>query len=489
MTPSLFALWLAAAAPAAPDRDWAAALRADAQALHDDVAANHPGPVNAADPGFGARNDRWLGEALARAARVKDYAGYLYAMRAYGAHFDDGHLAFYTDKGPDLAARWPGFLTAYEADGRQRVRARADDAPVSIGATLIGCDGQGADALAARNIGAFRGRWSLLSTRVGQGWRLFVDTGNPYVTRPARCTFRIDGRLRRVTLAWRPLPDAEYDRRVALLNRGPPEPIGARPFPDGTRWFTLSGFDGDPAGKDAAALVPLIAAMERDRDAIAAAPRIVLDLRGNNGGSSDWSRRIAAVLWGRAALDGLDKGRTTHVDWRVSPANLARLTAYREQFAQAADASPAIRRYFAGATAGMAAALARGQPLWREPDDLYHETPVTGVAASPVTPLRARVFFVTDTGCASACLDAADLWRSLGAVQVGQETSADTLYMDIREDPLPSGIAGVAVPMKVYRGRPRGANTPLRPVHAFAGNMRDTAALEAWVASLPEGGR
>jgi hypothetical protein len=40
----LFSTVPLAAKPA--ERDWSATLRQDAQALHDDIAANHPGPVN-----------------------------------------------------------------------------------------------------------------------------------------------------------------------------------------------------------------------------------------------------------------------------------------------------------------------------------------------------------------------------------------------------------------------------------------------------------
>ena len=85
-----------------------------------------------------------------------------------------------------------------------------------------------------------------------------------------------------------------------------------------------------------------------------------------------------------------------------------------------------------------------------------------------------------------ACLDAADLWKALGAIQVGRETSADTLYMDVRQDVLPSGLTRIAVPMKIYRGRTRGSNEPLRPVHSYPGDLRDTDALAGWIAALPE---
>ena len=56
--------------------------------------------------------------------------------------------------------------------------------------------------------------------------------------------------------------------------------------------------------------------------------------------------------------------------------------------------------------------------------------------------------------------------------------------MDIREAVLPSGLAEVVIPMKVWRGRARGNNAPQRPTHAFDGDLADDAAVEAWIATL-----
>ena len=49
--------------------------------------------------------------------------------------------------------------------------------------------------------------------------------------------------------------------------------------------------------------------------------------------------------------------------------------------------------------------------------------------------------------------------------------------MEIREPTLPSGLAEIAVPMKVYRGRARGNNEPQRPQYVIEGDMGDDAAL------------
>src|SRR3546814_7504688 len=111
---------------------------------------------------------------------------------------------------------------------------------------------------------------------------------------------------RTVALNWRAIAPDALGKRLANTNQQIHDPIGARVLADGTRWFTLSGFDGDPDSADATALTPLIAAMRADRAAIAAPPRIVLDLRRNNGGSSEWSRQIDEILWGRERVEALD---------------------------------------------------------------------------------------------------------------------------------------------------------------------------------------
>lgn len=479
LLPMLFLAQDAAPADPAPPRDWADTLRTDARAMHDDIAANHPGPVNALDPDFSKRNDAGLALTLARADKVSDFASYHYALKAYAASFDDGHLSYSsTDEAPPLAAQWPGFLTGFDG-AAQVVKTRADDAPVPLGAVLEGCDGKPADRLAAENVGAFEGRWFLASRRVLRGGQLFIDRGNPFIARPVRCRFRTGTAARDVTLDWRPIDDAALTARVRDTNQMARPPIAARTLADGTRWFTLSGFDGDPASADARALGPLIEAMRADRTAIAAAPRIVLDLRGNNGGSSDWAAQIAAILWGRQRFDALPE--SSGVDWRASADNVKTLSDFRDRARNAPDMSDEMRQWFDATVVGITAAHDRGEPLWRFTDPEPAKTP-----GEPPAPPAGPVYFVTDSGCGSACLDAADLWSALGAIQVGQETSADTLYMDVRLDRLPSGLARIAVPMKVYRGRTRGSNEPLRPVHPYPGDLRDTDALAEWIAALPE---
>jgi hypothetical protein len=58
----------------------------------------------------------------------------------------------------------------------------------------------------------------------------------------------------------------------------------------------------------------------------------------------------------------------------------------------------------------------------------------------------------------SACLDALDYFTMFPNTKlIGAPSSADTTYMEVRYQPLDSGLARVVIPTKVYVGRPRAA--------------------------------
>lgn len=459
-------------------KDWASILRKDAQAFHDLVQQNHPGPSNSLDPSFSPRNDQGLAQAEKRARTVHDYAGYYWAMREYAAAFDDGHVAYVPAQSvPDIPSRWAGIMTGYDGRGRQVVRVSTDAAKVPLGAELLSCDGIKAEKFALRNLAPFRGRWFLSAERVYAAPMLLVDSGNPFVARPIRCRFLANGRSIETALEWRAITDKELAGYRKAVSASTNQEIGVIKLADGTLWYAFPTFYGDADKATEAALSSLISDMNRDRATLAAASRIVLDLRGNGGGSGIWAHRVAAAIWGQDAVDALPP-ESIGVDWRVSPANIAILQGDRSRIPTTADTLDRRGR-LERRIAGMTKALAAGQKLLREANDRQ-----PGSAVAP-PPRSKPIYVLTDAACASACLDAVDLWKRFGAVQVGQETNADTLYMELRDDALPSGLATAYMPMKVWRGRPRGSNVPAIPKYRYRGDMGDTAALQAWTATLP----
>ncbi|WP_375394671.1 hypothetical protein [uncultured Sphingomonas sp.] len=285
-----------------------------------------------------------------------------------------------------------------------------------------------------------------------------------------------------MTLAWRVIGDKEASAQEDAARHVVSYAFANRTLANGMRWFGIPSFNGDPGSAAGKALPPMIAALQQDREALATGPGIVFDLRGNGGGSSDWSYQIAKILWGEQALSRRPETRID-VDWRVSAANLKTIDdGYARRGGK--DMSAESRRWYEAVIAGLKGALARNAALWREGDTSNAETTATALPTPAVTPLHAPVYFITDASCGSACLDAVDLWRSMGAIHVGRTTSADTLYMEVRSFKLPSGLSGGGMPMKVYRGRPRGSNEPVVPVYHFDGDMTDTAGLETWIVGL-----
>lgn len=481
----MYALALStSSAPAtAGARDWGAALQADAKALHDAITANHPGSVNPADPGFEARNDAQLSLTMKRAAAAKTFADYFYAMQEYAASFNDGHLGFgVRGATPDKVRRWPGFLTRYDGNGRQIVFARESWSGVPAGARLISCDGLSADLVARERIGSRVGRWNLTSQRMTFGALTFLDTGNPYVGTLRRCRF-VSGRKQiDVALQWR-APERDLYSRYRLLSRRGKITSEWRRLPDGTRWFAIPSFDGSPDGEAGKSLRALLDYLDAKGQDVRSAPTIVFDLRGNGGGSSDWSLQIAKRLWGEGAIDRHPEPPMT-VSWRASSGNLEAVRRSYRELSAGGHLSPDTDAWYKDTIAGLETAVSERKPLW-----VIKSEPALRKSKSTVGPIHHQsgpVYVLTDSACMSACLDAVDLWTRLGAIPIGRETSADTLYMEVRQIPLPAGVGAVSMPMKVYSGRTRGSNEPVAPRHRFNGDIADTAALERWIATLPE---
>lgn len=470
------------AGEAAPQRDWSAALRTDAAAMHDAIAANHPGPVNPADPSFAARNDEQLQRALRRAQAAKTFEDYFYAMQEYAASFDDGHLSYGVfGNTPDEVRKWPGFLTRYDGNGNQMVFVAEPDSGVPTGARLLSCDGIAADALTSNRLGSRFGRWQLASQHELLGAMAFLDVGDPYVLTPRRCRFSIAGRTIDLALRWRPPQENLYERYV--VGKSTRAEIGWSVLNNGAQWFRMPSFDGNPNSPVGQRLRELIGYMQSHSADIRAAPAIVFDLRGNGGGSSDWAYQIARALWGEGAMLRRSEAPMT-VSWRASRDNLAFIRTSFAERSKGGNLSPEAKSWYEDTIAHLDQAIAAGNALWvAKPTYVDTETRAKGL---PSYKVQAPVYVITDPNCMSACLDAVDLWTSMGAVTAGRETGADTTYMEVRMVKLPAGIGSFSLPMKAYSGRPRGSNQPVSPKYRFDGDMADTASLQNWVSGLPK---
>lgn len=461
------------------DQAWSQHLREDARSLHDVIARDHPGAVDPENSAFGVTLERGLDQALERAAHTKDFPGYYWAMQSYAASFDDAHLTVRTTAlAPQLSYSWPGFLTAYRGSTQVVVtREGAADGP-PMDAELVSCDGLSADELAAERVGAFYGRWFLESQRVALSAQVFLDRDNPWTERPASCVFRANGRTSVYQLSWRGLTREAVTARLEEADGRSDNALKIAPIKDGF-WIGLPSFNGDPSSTDAAKLTSLVEEAQTLQTALRSARLIVLDLRGNEGGSSQWGSALAKIIWGDDWLAAHPPRSPTAVDWRASTGNIEALQTYAAEYRSEGDADSA---YFSEIADHLAEAQSSGAVYWRQIPS--NEDTASGVR-SLVQPV-VRVVVVTDHHCFSACLDAVDLWKAAGAVQVGRVTGADTVYIENRSAPLSTPFMRANLSMKVYRGRARGNNEPQIPDEVFPGVLPNQPQLLAWIEALPD---
>lgn len=458
---ALAALATPVAAPIAqPNKDWRAIAIADVSGAYHLFAENHPGMANPDDPGFPARLAAARDASLKIARETRDWAGYDRALDTFTDGLSDGHaFVVASDEPGKIASKpaWPGFIAAWRGSGLV-IHHAGPTSPAPRGSQIISCDGKSITQLMRENI---RGLW-FRPAEAGQWWSagsmLMFGSSPPDPAQLRRCTFHLpDGRVREAQLPWGSMPSGMHELyRKALA--GESTPVGLSEPRRGLWLVGLSTFSPDEAG--AAAYRKLYIDIDQRRAELLRAKAIVLDLRFNNGGSWEYGHEVARRLWGkRAAQERLNHYfRNVRIWWRASPDNIAAMPE-RVAMVRAMGHDEAANEVQAIAD-GMKAALAAGRPYFVEP------RLGRGLRAAKHSPtdLKTPVYVITDGGCASACLDAVDMFKRFGNVKlIGAPTSADTIYMEVRRGQLPSGYGRIVIPLKIWMNRPRKSGEIYRP--------------------------
>lgn len=455
--------------------DWRALTLVDVNAAYGLVAQNHPGAApEMGDGDFLRRLDESGALARERASRVVDFNGYAAALRGFASGLGDRHLGWKPAQYPG-PIRYPGFWI--DQKGADWVVVATDD-PVAppTGARLMACDGHAPEALARQRLVGFRADPTVpAQMRRAARW-LLIDDGNPFIPLPAHCLFEVNGVVRDLQLAWRPIDIPLLNARATALHPRRSAGFGVRAFTGGG-WISL-----EQLSDKAAAVVSEVRSRWNE---LATAPMLVIDLRGNGGGDSSIGDDLARQLFGSRALDRLRSSGARGCNravWRASEGNLRTLEAYQQRFAAR---GPEVVAAFKAEAEAVRAALAAGRALSGPVDGCLARAAPTGSPVSPVSPpddapYRGKVIVLTDGACFSSCLLMVDRFKRLGAIQAGQPTDAATWYMEVRDEPLPSGLGSFSVLGKVGLGATRRLG-PFVPTALFEGDMTDTAALERWV--------
>jgi hypothetical protein len=449
----------AASGPALPQNaaQWRQAAIQDIEEATRLTRDNHPGAVDPANPAFLVKLDEARRAGLQLADKVSSAAGYSAALQRFNVKLGDGHAGMVPDIDSTLLPpeRWPGFVAVWRGQGLYVFASVAGGPPA--GAEVTACDGKPIRQVITDNLFAFNGRIDEPGHWWARGRRVFMDSGNPFIKLPARCRFTLQGKPFEQDLVWRANDDQGRRWQEEGYN-GPTLPVGLSEPRRGLLWAALPTFQPDDRQRDA------YRAMFRDIDTqrrrYLEADAVVIDLRANQGGSSLWSRDFASALWGRGRVERRMAVRSakTRVWWRASKDNTAYLAQLADQLGQQKqeDAATWARRIHAG----MQAALARGEAFYVEQDNPSPPAaagdPDRDLAGDP-PPFNKPVYVIVPGQCASACLDALDVFtRFANTTLIGAPSSADSTYMEVRYQKTGSGLATVIIPNKVYVNRARG---------------------------------
>jgi len=441
--------------------DWGAAARQDIEAAVEVYRANHAGWDNPTDPAFRNQLDAARVAGMARAETAVSETDYVRALGAFSAELGDGHARIYRSapaggQAAEVAQIWPGFVPAFRGNG-VFVHSAAADFAFAPGTRIAACDGMPIRAW-IREHGLESG---LRPAQPGQWWSRTpaMMTGRSDAPPPAAsCAFvDAEGAAVERPLTWTAAPADLVDRRLRATD-GERLPIGLSERAAGVFWIALPDFAPDAAGE--AAYERLYADLADRREALGGARAVVIDLRHNDGGSSTWSERVAKVLWGDEAVErrAFDRFADVSVWYRASAANTAYVDSWREVFKDDPETAEHVRQI----ADGMHASLASGEQYHVVRDSA--EDVAEAAAKSPRTDFTAPVYVIAPGRCASACLDALDTFTLFDNVSlIGAPTSGDSVYLEVRQEPLPSGQGRIVIPIKFWHRRPRESGEVYHP--------------------------
>jgi hypothetical protein len=259
------------------------------------------------------------------ALQVDSFAGYAATLARFANAFGDKHVR----SRPVLEVAkpdWAGLIVSRR--GTHWIVADAEQgspAGTLLNAQLISCDGRTPDDWGGQILGHYRVDWSVDAQRIQAAPWLLISERNPFVPRPNSCVFAQTGLAnRRVALDWRHVSRSILAARMDKVSLFGAAGFGVRKVGTGY-WIAVQELTDNA--------VPVAAAVQAQAAELREAPFVVLDLRGNGGGSSMFGDEIAAAILGDSYVKAVvgDSLPTCGGEViRVSDDNLRQLQMYRD---------------------------------------------------------------------------------------------------------------------------------------------------------------
>lgn len=445
---------------------WSELARKDIEAAYQITAENHPGMADKQNPGFQQQLLQAKTNALLLVTQVTDAYGYEAAIDRFSTSLQDGHAGAYATLPDSVPAirHWPGFNTVWRGDALWVYY--SEQAGVTAGMQVLSCDGKPVESLIKNRVFAFAGQADLPGHWWSYGSRLLLDDGNPFNPQLKQCQLVKTGdEAVAVTLNWQPRPESAMQHVKAAYN-GDKLAVGLSWQQKDIAWIAMPTFS--PEADDVKRYESLFSSLEQQRAQLLQAKAIVLDLRHNQGGSSYWSKQVASLLWGKEQVESLHSALFSHTEvwWFASPGNTEYVKSLYDVIK--AQGQTDMLPWIQAVGQGMKKSLESGKAFYVEGGGDTADT----TQAQPDKPadwpaLQVPVYVIVPGQCASACLDALDVFTLFENTKLaGAPSSADSTYMDVRFQILPSGLGQVIIPNKVYVNRPRANGQYYTPVLA-----------------------
>jgi hypothetical protein len=434
---------------------WAELALQDIEATYQITAENHPGMADAQNPNFHRQLLHAKTNALLLVPQVNSAYGYEAVIDRFSASLQDGHAGAFAVL-PDSVKpirRWPGFNAVWR--GNALWVYHSEQAGVVAGMQIVSCDGKPVEQLMKDRVFAYAGQVGQPGHWWSYGSRLMLDDGNPFNQPLKHCQFvKANKQVVEARLNWVDRPGSAMQHVEAAYN-GDTLPIGLSWQQQDIAWIAMPTFSPEP--DEIKQYESLFISLEQQRPALLEAKAIVLDLRHNQGGSSYWSKQIAELLWGKERVEPLRTAlfSRTEVWWFASRGNTDYVKSLYDVLKEQGqtESLPWIQ----AVGQGMQKSLDSGKAFYVEGDgNNTDDTPAQAAQPVVLPALQTPVYVIMPGQCASACLDAVDVFTLFENTKLaGATSSADSTYMDVRVQPVPSGLAKVIIPNKVYVNRPR----------------------------------
>jgi Peptidase family S41 len=443
--------------PPSQPAEWQTAATKDIEAAYQRTVDNHPGMVDPFNLSFPKQLEMARAKGLEFAAKATSAAAYEASIRAFNTVINDGHAGVSMRVPESLKAPtfWPGFMTAWRGETLYVFRSQISEA--AAGDKVISCDGVDIKTLIERNVFTYAGRIK----EAGRWWFLartvLIDFENPYVQRPQTCVLKNAAGEKTVLLNW-VVTDGSYQAWLASSFNGDRMPIAlSLPRPK-MFWIGMPTFAPDETER--AAYKTLMENLESRRAELKTARAVILDLRHNQGGSSEWSLNIAQALWGKTQVDAVMAKRNAKVEiwWRPTEGHSAYIKSLASEMRSQGRSE--LQRFFETLATRLDDARRAGKSFYIQP----RNAPPANADPIPASDFTTPVFVIMPGDCASACLDAVDYFSQFAnTTLIGAPTQADSTYMEVRSEELPSKMARVVLPTKIWVNRPRGNGEIYQP--------------------------